>query len=129
MVIALSSCVIVQVTLSAPCMRWLSPWLLALSRFQVPPKFAGAAACTARVNMSALVRLKAPIIFLIQDLLQKHSCFVGTKTPHTNQRFEFFGINNTSASRATQRVNGVYQSDHQNTVSKCKELYRDGKEV
>jgi hypothetical protein len=39
MAIVLSSWVIVQVTLSAPCMRWLKPWLLALSRLQVPAKF------------------------------------------------------------------------------------------
>src|SRR5438445_13754286 len=29
----------VQVTLSAPCIRCESPWLLALSKFQVPAKF------------------------------------------------------------------------------------------
>src|SRR5262249_20929162 len=71
MVIVLLSCVMVQVTLSAPCIRGLRPWLLALSRVQVPARLAGAAACTTNVNMSALDRLKAPTNFLIQDLLQK----------------------------------------------------------
>jgi len=51
---------------------------------QVPAKLAGAAACTARVNMRALDKLKAQSIFLIQDLLQKSSFWY--KTPHANRR-------------------------------------------
>jgi hypothetical protein len=57
-----------QETLSAFWTLGERPWLLLLSSVQVPAKF-GAAACTARANISALVRPKAKSNFLIQDLL------------------------------------------------------------
>src|ERR1043165_330766 len=68
-VISLSVCVITHETLSAFCRRGLRPWLLLLSSVQVPPKFAGAAACTASASTSALIMPRAQSNFLIQDLL------------------------------------------------------------
>src|SRR5689334_20595464 len=99
MVIVLSVCVIVHETLSTFWNRGERPWLLLLSSDQVPAKLVGAAACTARANTSALIRLRAQSNFLIQDLLRK--CWL--------------------------RERAVYQNDMQTTVRKRKDLYSKGK--
>src|SRR5258705_2437926 len=126
-VISLSVCVITQDTLSAPCMRSESPWLLLLSSVQVPAKLAGAAACTASANMSALARLRAQSIFLIQHLL--HEFVIVSKTSCADRRSLYFEIRTCGEFHviANKREREVYQSVRTNTVMNCKELYMDGK--